>query len=139
MPHWQGLALPGPERRPGTVARVLIVEDDSDVRDFLAEVLTTGGYEVSTAPNGDQGINLLKSLAPDLLLTDILMPGKGGFGLLQELQSVHHPPKIIAMSGAPAQWIVLGLAKKLGARRTLSKPFTPSDLLGAVGAVLAEP
>jgi len=121
------------------MAWVLIIEDDLDMREWLAEVLAAAGHQVLTANNGEDGLCLLQDKAPylDLIVTDILMPEKNGFQVLWELHSMKRGPKVIAISGAPAQWMVLETAEDLGARMTLSKPFTPNDMVQAVASVLA--
>ena len=118
------------------MARVLVVEDDADLRDYLTEALTDAGYEVHSAPDGAQGLRAVQEAAPDLLVTDVMMPTKDGLELLLELSRLNSPPKTLVISGAPGQWRVLETASRLGANRTLAKPFTRGDLLRAIEAVL---
>jgi DNA-binding response OmpR family regulator len=94
------------------------------------------GHNVLTAPDGVGGLKLLRLHAPDLLITDIMMPGMDGLELLQELLPTQSQFRILVMSGAPARWNLMDLARRLGAHKTLAKPFTHHELLGAVNEVL---
>ena len=119
------------------MARILIIEDDPDMRALLSEVITAAGHEVFVAADGQQGLQALQEKTPDLLITDIVMPEKDGFDVLLKLRSKKVRPKIIAISGTPAQWMVLKSAEELGARKTLAKPFTQRELIELIGVVLA--
>jgi DNA-binding response OmpR family regulator len=119
------------------MASILIIDDDPEMRTFLAEVVTSAGHAASVAGNGEEGLRLLRKNAPDLVITDIVMPKRDGFEVLLGLHSQKPSPKTIAISGTPADWTVLKSAKDLGAHETLAKPFTRSDLLELIGVVLA--
>src|SRR5258706_11694876 len=105
------------------MASILIVEDDPDMRQLLSEVIVEAGHQVFVAANGEEGLRKLDENAPDLLITDIVMPEKDGLDVLLELRSKKLRPKIIAISGTPVQWRVLKTAETLGAHKTLAKPF----------------
>jgi DNA-binding response OmpR family regulator len=117
------------------MARVLIIEDDPELVDWLTEALSMAGHHVSHARNGAQGLQLLCRIVPDLVILDIVMPEKDGLEVLQDLYG-RAAPKIIAISGAPPPWRVLDTAERLGAQRTLSKPFSQRQLVEAVNEVL---
>jgi two-component system, chemotaxis family, chemotaxis protein CheY len=120
-----------------TMARILVIEDDASARDFLKETLVAAGYEVRTAINGEEGMLCLRAYAPDLVVTDLLMPKKEGLETIREMRMVKPEARIVAISGAPPDWRVLEIAKELGASETLAKPFQPDDLLHAVARLLA--
>ncbi len=115
---------------------ILIIDDDPGMREALEQNLESAGHKTLQAADGRQALQVMRHTAPDLILLDLLMPEMDGIELLQSLQGKPRP-KIIAMSGAPEGWNVLHVAQKMGATRTLAKPFTPTDVLRAVETVLA--
>lgn len=116
------------------MARILVVDDTYEVRAFLREFLESAGHEVGEADNGASGIRLAVTFAPDLVITDILMPGKEGLEMIQELRRLDPRPRVIAISGGSTtgKLDVLKLAMHLGADRTFWKPFDLDRLLAAV-------
>jgi len=118
------------------MARILIIEDDPGMRDVLEETLMPAGHEVWSAVNGQEGVALFRAHPADLVITDLLMPEKEGLETIRELRSARPALRIIAISGASPEWRVLEMARKLGAQKTLAKPFTPQDILEAVNACL---
>ena len=122
------------------MARILIIDDDDDLRSVIAQNLELAGHTVLQAADGRQGVNLFHAAPVDLVLTDLVMPGKEGVETIIELHRENPLLPIIAMSGGmPRSSMYLEIAAKLGARRTLAKPFTPEDLLKSIDQVLAEP
>lgn len=119
---------------------ILLIEDDDLFRETIADALTEGGYTVTQAADGVQGVMLFRAAPADLVITDIVMPNKEGIATIEELRRDYPKLGIIAMSGGAAQNPVLYLkvAGLLGATRTLNKPFDLPTLLTAVGEVLAE-
>ncbi len=121
------------------MARILIIEDDDLLRTLLVQTLTHSGHTVYQAADGRQGCDLFLATSPDLVLTDIIMPGQEGIETIVKLR--HQQPRvaIIAMSGgATHSKFYLDIAAKLGARRILAKPFTPEELSSIINEVLAE-
>ena len=120
------------------MANILVIEDDSSFRNVLVQMLEREGYDVRQAENGNQAISLCDDFVPDLVITDIIMPDKEGLETIQELLLSFPGIKIIAMSGGgkfgPDSY--LPLAQKLGAKKTLQKPFMRDDLLMTVSEVL---
>jgi len=119
------------QRRPSKLRRVLVVDDDPDILDALAEILETEGYEVQRARNGREALQRLEQGLPDLILLDLMMPVMDGWEFARSLAPEARPP-IIVLS---ADRNVSAKAQEIGARGWLSKPFELSDLLGAVRAV----
>lgn len=109
------------------------------MRDLLEETLTASGHAVTIAADGGDALRLFAPHAVDAVITDILMPEKEGLETIHELLSRQPKLKIIAVSGAPVQWKVLEIAKSLGALKTLAKPFTQQELIGALDEVLQMP
>jgi len=120
------------------MTKILLIEDDEILRPVLASVLRRAGYSVIEAIDGKQGVELARMVNPMLVITDLVMPEKEGIETIRELRR-NGGPAIIAISGATAASNYLGLASKLGARRTLMKPFKTEALLQAVGDVIGSP
>jgi len=114
--------------------KVLVIDDDAHITRVIELKLRTGGYEVITAANGKEGLNLIKSKQPDVVITDMIMPEKEGLQVIMELRRDFPNVKIIAISGGgrigPEEY--LNWAKKSGVQRTFSKPFTCNEILEAV-------
>ncbi len=110
--------------------KVLVIEDDSFVRQYLCHVFSSMDFETIEAANGEIGVELFKSSPPDIIVTDINMPGKNGFQAIAEIRQVNPHVKIIAISGGGYTDKVDNLdeAKKLGADWVLKKPFLPADI-----------
>jgi len=120
------------------MARILLIEDDTNLREVLAVTLVNAGHIVAQAVDGRQGVELFDLAPVELVITDILMPGQEGIETIMQLQRREPGLPIIAISGgATHSKFYLGMAAKLGAQQVLAKPFTPAELLRAVGTVLA--
>ena len=111
---------------------ILIIEDEAPIRSLLREVLEHAGYHVVEAPDGRVGLELYRKAPTDLVITDIAMPVLNGLQAAHELTREFLGAKVIAMSGAPGKQYLCDVAKLLGARRTLQKPFYREELLEAV-------
>jgi len=120
------------DRRP---ARVLVVDDDPSVREFLCFLLQQQGYEVAQAGTGREAIALVKASPVDLLVTDLVMPEIEGLETIQTLRKLQPELLIIAISGYQ-DGRFLTIASKLGSSATLAKPFSPREFLETVRSVL---
>jgi len=120
------------------MARILISDDDSQVRAMLRQMLERAGYEVADARDGKEAIKLYHENPADLVITDIIMPEKEGIETIMELKRDYPNIKIFAISGGgrvgPENY--LKLAEKIGALRTFTKPFDRQELLAAVKQAL---
>lgn len=125
------------------MAKVLVIDDHYAMRQTIREILEDAGHEVFEAPDGLSGIQLQRRNRVDLVITDIFMPQKEGMSTIRELSAEFPDLPVIAMSGgnrdltAPEGFI--DLARRFGARGTLTKPFSVSDLLSEVTRLLGEP
>ncbi len=119
-------------------ACILVVEDDHDLRDVLCEVLSKSGYTVEAAAEGRAGLAILRSGAVDLLITDLIMPGVEGIETIVTARKEFPHLPILAISGAGPATTYLALAQKLGANRSLRKPFELEVLLETVRDVLSK-
>jgi CheY-like chemotaxis protein len=116
------------------MALAVVIDDDAQVRCLVAMMLARAGYEVAQAKNGEEGIELCSSLAPEIVVTDIFMPRRDGIDVLREVKTHAKQPRVVAISGGSPRLQVdfLGVAEKMGADAVVPKPFTPSQLLQAV-------
>lgn len=120
--------------------RLLVIDDDNLVRAALADMLQTAGFEVVTASNGRLGLELLDTTSVDAIITDILMPEQEGLETIREARQRFPDIRILAISGGGAgggETQLLRFAESFGADQTLPKPFTGSQLVAAVRALLA--
>jgi len=122
-----------PERRPRTesppaVSRVLVIDDEENLRHLLTKMLGQEGYEVTTAPDGEEGLRLLGEHSFDVVLCDVRMPRLDGWGFLDALNEQNRPPVIVMMSAYGDPDTALNVMKR-GAYDYLSKPFTTDDVL----------
>src|SRR6059036_3451432 len=120
------------------MSRILVIDDDEQMRSFVQEVLTRAGYQVHAAENGDEGLKIFKENHVDLVITDLFMPEKEGCETIVELKRLWPKARIIAVSGGCRinGADCLPIAERLGAQRTLNKPVTTRQLLEAVHEVL---
>ncbi|KJY73612.1 response regulator transcription factor [Vibrio nigripulchritudo] len=115
--------------------RVLLIEDDSFIADFVIQGLEQEGYSVVHTANGLDGVHLAKSEPFDILILDIMLPGKDGFQILSELRGEGHSiPVIILSAKHSVEERVQGI--KCGADDYLVKPFAFSELLVRCQALL---
>ena len=121
------------------MARILVIDDDTAIRSVVRRGLERVGHDVTEAPDGDAGLKAYRAHHTDLVVTDIIMPEREGVETIMALRKEFPGLKIIAMSGGGGGSAdFLGIAKKLGARRALTKPFGHRELLEALEEVLAE-
>jgi len=113
-------------------AKVLVVDDNPAILELLNETLAEHGYEVTTSCDGVDAIQKISDISPDIVITDIVMPGIDGIELLLSLRKDTPEIKIIAMSGGNRGHAdtYLHMAEKLGANAIINKPFEISELLG---------
>jgi len=121
------------------VTRVLVVEDDPSVRGLLHTLLTSEGYDVSTASDGLAGLVKAASTHPALILLDLMMPDLGGVRVLEELRAdpVLAGTPVIVVTGTLEQ--VPGIQAQLGEDTVLLKPFAVAELLHRVGELTGGP
>ncbi len=121
------------------MAKILIIEDDEEVREYLESVLSRAGYECLSAPNGKAGVEIFNASPADVVITDIIMPEKDGIETIMDLRRRNSNLKVIAISGGgraePENY--LRSAKLLGANKTMKKPFTNEEMLQAIAALLS--
>lgn len=119
--------------------RILLVDDDDPFRKMLMLTLTKMGHHVMEARNGKEALKLFAHVAPDLVISDLIMPEKEGLETIGELRRKHPGVKIIAMSGGGrvSATDYLKIARALGADHVLAKPFSNDELKAAVAGLVA--
>ncbi len=115
--------------RRGTL--ILVIEDDRPFREYLRDLLENKGYQVKTAGDASEGMKAFRECSPELVMTDLLIPGRAGKDLISEFKKIDSGARIIAMTGGGYFGRIdppLKEAEAAGATVTLSKPF-PADTL----------
>jgi two-component system response regulator HydG len=116
------------------VARVLVIDDDEDHRTLVRTMLASLKHEVDEAKDGAEGLKIIGKRRPDLVLTDISMPGVDGHAVIAAIREQHVGVPVIAISGGSKipKDELLEKAAKLGAVEVIVKPFEFRQLAGAV-------
>jgi len=118
--------------------KILVVDDDDLIRDLIYEILEPNGYQILLADNGNKALEILDREEVDLIITDIIMPDKEGIETIIDIKKKLPRAKIIAMSGGGQLDAnsYLSIAKKLGVKATITKPFDPAKLIRTIEEVL---
>ena len=132
--QWEEIYLP-----TGHGERILIVDDEVFIRELAQVTLTKYGYQVLTASNGIEAVDLYAQHQDEIsvVLLDMMMPSMDGLSTIRYLQKINSSVKIIAMSGLAFN-VMLAEADQLGVTAFLSKPYTQEELLGAISQTLWE-
>ncbi|MGE0216347.1 SpoIIE family protein phosphatase [Mycolicibacterium sp.] len=131
---------PGPTSRAGThgaQVRVLVADDNADMRDYLARLLRGGGYLVDTVADGRAALEAIRAAAPDLVISDVMMPRLDGLGLVAALRADRRTaavPVVLLSARAGPDASISGL--QAGADDYLVKPFTAPELLARARATV---
>ncbi len=121
------------------MANLLLIDDDKDLREILTMTLVEAGHVVRQAKEGREAVMLFRREPADVVITDLIMPGQEGIETIVALRKERPKLPIIAISGGVEHSpVYLGIAARLGAQRTLAKPFTIDELLKAIDEVLAQ-
>jgi DNA-binding response OmpR family regulator len=118
------------------MAKIIAIDDDLEMRSLLEQVLRSAGHDVMTADEGRSGLAFCRTACVELLITDLVMRGMEGIETIRRFRNEFTGIPVIAISGNSSQGNLLEMAVRLGALRTLAKPFLPQELLEIVKAVL---
>jgi len=121
------------------MTKILIAEDEPDIRDLIAFTLRFAGYEVVAAANGKEAVDLAPKEMPDLILMDVRMPIMTGYEACEHFKadpSLKHIPVVFLSAKGQDSEIQTGLAA--GAEEYLLKPFGPNELTASLQAILAK-
>ncbi|HEY4303774.1 MAG TPA: response regulator [Gemmatimonadaceae bacterium] len=126
-----------PAAADGRAARVLVVDDNADLRDYMRRILSAAGHDVRVADDGISALDAMRAAPPDLVVSDVMMPRLDGFGLLHQLRAdpqLGETPVLLLSARAGEEAKVGGLES--GADDYLTKPFSARELLARVSGNL---
>lgn len=120
-----------------SLKQVLVIEDDSQTRAFIACICEELGMRAQQAANGSAGLKMFHSMDFELIITDILMPDRDGIEVIRAIKNKSPEVKIIAVSGGGliAPWFYLEDARNLGADAVLFKPFLAAQLVECIDKI----
>src|SRR4051812_39508509 len=119
-----------------TKTRVLVVDDDADVRELISLVLSQAGYEVDEAADGFAALSKVSHVRPDVVVTDLRMPGMSGVDLLQRIRRIHGDVPVIIATGLET-WDLCTAAESYGAVSCMVKPIDLEELVWTIEMTLA--
>jgi DNA-binding response OmpR family regulator len=117
--------------------RVLVIEDEPNIIEAVSFILSRDGWEVKTHANGHDAMEAVRARAPDLIILDVMLPGKSGFDILQEIRAdaVYGDTPVLMLT-ARGQTKDREMAERAGASQYMTKPFSNADVLAAVRALV---
>ena len=118
----------------GPAPQLLVVEDDRSLSEWICDYLTSQGFEVTLADHGDEASHLIKNDQPDLVILDVMLPGKDGFDVCKTVRPFYHNPILMLTAKIEEVDEILGL--ELGADDYLAKPVKPRVLLTRIKVLL---
>jgi CheY-like chemotaxis protein len=121
------------------VALILLIDDDAFYRGVLRQILEDGGHQIIEAVNGPQGLELFRTQQPDLVVTDMRMPGVDGGEVIRKLREMSGSLRIVAVSGAAPVHEPAPSAAGVGADAILSKLSPLEEILSAIDRILETP
>jgi two-component system, OmpR family, response regulator MtrA len=114
--------------------KILVVDDDNALREMVGIVLTAAGFDPTYCPDGNQALAIFEAEQPDLVLLDVMLPGKSGIAVCKDIRAVSGIPIIMLTAKSETNDVVLGL--EAGADDYMVKPFEPSELTARIKARL---
>lgn len=115
-------------------SKILVVDDDNALREMVGIVLAASGFDPEYCPDGDSALAVFKSVQPDLVLLDVMLPGKDGIAVCKEIRAVSGVPIIMLTARSETNEVVRGL--EAGADDYIVKPFEPNELTARIKARL---
>lgn len=112
---------------------VLVIEDEPNIIEAISFILSRDGWSVATHSNGHDAVGVVQSAMPDLVILDVMLPGKSGFDILRELRSAEATRTLpVLMLTAKGQVKDREMAERAGASRFMTKPFSNAEVLEVV-------
>ena len=116
---------------------VLLIEDEQNIIEAVSFILSRDGWEVKTHANGQNAMEAVRARQPDVVILDVMLPGKSGFDILKEIRADTALEGLpVLMLSARGQAKDLEQAERAGANRYMTKPFSNADVLDAVRALV---
>lgn len=117
---------------------VLIIEDEPNIIEAISFILTRDGWQVDTHSNGHDAVAVVRARAPDLVILDVMLPGRSGYDILTDLRAQPETRNLpILMLTARGQARDREMAEKAGASRFMTKPFSNADVIEALNTLVA--
>ena len=117
---------------------VLVIEDEPNIIEAISFILSRDGWSVATHSNGHDAVGVVQSAMPDLVILDVMLPGKTGYDILRELRSEDATQALpVLMLTAKGQVKDREMAERAGASRFMTKPFSNAEVLDAVRELVA--
>ena len=117
------------------MARILVVDDEAHITEVVSAYLQREGHSVDTATDGDEAYRLARETRPDLLVLDVMLPGRSGFDILRGLRAEGVDSAVVMLT-ARDELIDRVAGLEMGADDYITKPFEPRELVARIGAVL---
>ncbi len=118
--------------------RILLIEDEPNIIEAVGFILSRAGLEVKTHANGNDALEAVRAHAPDLVILDVMLPGRNGFDILQDIRADADLAGLpVLLLTARGQERDRELAARYGASRFMTKPFSNADVLAAVRDMVA--
>jgi len=122
------------------MAKILAVDDDTDILDYLYTILSTLDHEIRVKKNAQNAIRILDDYHPDLIITDIFMPDMDGFELIKTIRKSHGDVKILGLSAGGSglsQDLTLSTAIDFGANAVMKKPIEQKEIIHLINDLLS--
>ncbi|MFY0661477.1 MAG: response regulator [Shimia sp.] len=117
---------------------VLVIEDEPNIIEAISFILSRDGWSVATHSNGHDAVGVVQDAMPDLVILDVMLPGKTGYDILRELRSEDATQSLpVLMLTAKGQIKDREMAERAGASRFMTKPFSNAEVLDAVRELVA--
>ncbi len=117
---------------------VLVIEDEPNIIEAISFILSRDGWSVATHSNGHDAVGVVQAAMPDLVILDVMLPGKTGYDILRELRSEDATQGLpVLMLTAKGQVKDREMAERAGASRFMTKPFSNAEVLDAVRELVA--
>ncbi|MDG1130297.1 two-component system response regulator [Rhodobacteraceae bacterium EhC02] len=118
--------------------RVLIIEDEPNIIEAISFILSRDGWHVDSHSNGHDAVSVVRARAPDLVILDVMLPGRSGYEILTDLRAQPETRDLpVLMLTARGQARDRELAERAGASRFMTKPFSNADVIEALNALVA--
>ena len=118
--------------------RVLIIEDEPNIIEAISFILSRDGWHVDSHSNGHDAVSVVRARAPDLVILDVMLPGRSGYEILPDLRAQPETQDLpVLMLTARGQARDRELAERAGASRFMTKPFSNADVIEALNALVA--